>query len=44
MLSAPMEPRYSVRPGARSISPLAGRALTCRDRDPSPGHSARACL
>ncbi len=30
--------------GARRISAVAGRALTCRARDPSPGRSARACL
>ena len=30
-------------PGVRSISTVAGRTLTCRARDPSPGHSARVC-
>jgi len=30
-------------PGVRSISTVAGRVLTCRGRDPSPGRSARAC-
>ena len=53
MLSAAMWPRHasayrareaSLRwPGGLDRPRVSGRALTCRDRDPSPGCSPRAC-